>query len=87
MAGLCRLSLAFHAACNGSPNVRSNFGQQVYVGHVCWLETACDDLVAFVGTDEYNFAAKNIIFWKCTLLVSFLTYVLAGIYCSCVWCH
>ena len=22
VAGLCRLSLAFHAACNGSPNVR-----------------------------------------------------------------
>ena len=44
VAGLCRLSLAFHAACNGSPNVmRSNTGQQVYAGHVCWLETACDD--------------------------------------------
>ena len=36
VAGLCRLSLAFHASCNGSANVRrSNSGQQVYVGHVC----------------------------------------------------
>ena len=30
VAGLCRLSLAFHAACNGSSNVRrSNSDQQV----------------------------------------------------------
>ena len=30
VAGLCRLSLAFDAACNGSPNVRrGNSGQQV----------------------------------------------------------
>ena len=36
MAELCRLSLVFHAYCNGSPNVRrSNSGQQVYAGHVC----------------------------------------------------
>ena len=32
-AGLCRLSLALHAACNMSPNVRrSNSGQ--HAGHV-----------------------------------------------------
>ena len=50
LAGLCHLSLAFHAACNGSPNVRrSNSGQQMYAGHVCWLETACDDSTAFVS--------------------------------------
>ena len=48
VAGLCRLSLAFHAACNGSPHVRrSNSGQQVYAGHV-WLETACGDSAAVV---------------------------------------
>ena len=48
VADLCRLSLAFHAACNGSPNVmRSNSGQQVYAGHVCWLDTACDESTAF----------------------------------------
>ena len=30
MDELCRLSLAFHASCNGSPNARrSNSGQQV----------------------------------------------------------
>ena len=48
VAGLCRLSLALHAASNGSPNVRSSSGQQVYAGHVCWLETACDNSTAFV---------------------------------------
>ena len=47
--GMSRLSLAFHAAGNGSTNVRrSNSGKQVYAGHVCGLETACDDLTAFV---------------------------------------
>ena len=49
VAGLCRLSLAFQAACNGSPNVRrGNSGQQVYAGHVCWHDTACDDPAALV---------------------------------------
>ena len=36
LAGLCRLSLAFHGSCHGSANVRrSNSGQQVYAGHIC----------------------------------------------------
>ena len=49
VAGLCRLSVAFHAVCNSSPNVRrSHSGQQVYTGHACWLETACDDSTAVV---------------------------------------
>ena len=43
------VSLAFHAACNSSPDVRrSNSGQQVHAGHVCWLETACGDSAALV---------------------------------------
>ena len=49
VAGFCRLSLVFHAACKGSPNMRrSNSGQQVYTGHVCWPETACGDSTALV---------------------------------------
>ena len=35
VAGMCRLSLAFHVACNNSPNVRrSNSGYQVYAGRL-----------------------------------------------------
>ena len=48
MAGLCRLSLAFHAACNSYDVRMSNSGQQVYAGPVYWLETSCDDSAAVV---------------------------------------
>ena len=57
VAGLCRRPLAHHVACNCSPNVRMiNSGQHVYAGHVCWLETACDDSAADVWTGFNLFA-------------------------------
>ena len=49
VSGVCRLSCAFHAACNIPPDVRrSDTGQYVYAVQVRWFEAARDDSAAVV---------------------------------------